>query len=110
MQLPMQVGPVTLEGAHVRLETMRAEHADELIAATTGLGLFRYFPTSLETPKSMRAFVDYSLVELAQGSRLPFTTFERSSERVADGQGAARPEARPRLAHRARGLPCSATA
>ena len=53
----MEIGPVTLEGAHVRLESMRAEHADGLVAAGTGHGLFRFFPFPLESPEAMRAFV-----------------------------------------------------
>lgn len=61
---------------------MRAEHAEELIAASTGHGLFRLFPTSLETSAQMRAFLDYALAELAAGTRLPFTTVERRTGRI----------------------------
>src|SRR5262245_30355839 len=77
----MEIGPVTLEGAHVRLESLRAEHADGLVAACTGQGLFR-FPDVLETPDAMRAWLASALAGLAKGTRLPFATIERKSGRV----------------------------
>ena len=78
----MEIGPVTLEGAHVRLETMRLEHLDGLVAAGTGHGLFRYFPLALETAEGMRAFVEFSLAGLAKRTVLPFTTIERTTGRI----------------------------
>ena len=78
----MQIGPVTLEGSHVRLETLRAEHADGLVAAGTGFGLFRFFPHWLETDEAMRAFVAHSLAGLENGTILPFTTIDRKTGRI----------------------------
>ena len=78
----MQIGPVTLEGAHVRLETMRAEHADGLVAAGAGHGVFRFFPFSCETEAEMRGFVAHSLAGLANGTILPFTTIDRKTGRI----------------------------
>jgi RimJ/RimL family protein N-acetyltransferase len=78
----MEIAPVTLEGRHVRLESLRPEHADGLVAAGTGHGLFRYFPFSLEDEPAMRAFVASSLEAFARGSALPFATVERASGRV----------------------------
>jgi len=40
----MEIGPVVLEGAHVRLESLREEHTDGLVAAGVERGLFRFFP------------------------------------------------------------------
>jgi len=45
----MEIGPVVLEGTHVRLESLREAHADGLVAAGVGRGLFRLFPNSRET-------------------------------------------------------------
>jgi RimJ/RimL family protein N-acetyltransferase len=78
----MQIGPVTLEGSHVRLESMRAEHADGLVAAGAGHGLFRFFPFPLESPEEIRAFVADSIAALAKGTRLPFTTIDRKTGRI----------------------------
>ena len=78
----MEIGPVTLEGTHVRLESMRAEHADGLVAAGTAHGLFHFFPFSLDSETAMRAFVAGSIEGLARGTVLPFTTIERASGRI----------------------------
>jgi RimJ/RimL family protein N-acetyltransferase len=78
----MKIGPVVLEGTHVRLESMREEHVAGLVAAGVGYGLFRYFPSSLESETAMRAFVTSSIAGLAAGSILPFATIERASGRV----------------------------
>jgi RimJ/RimL family protein N-acetyltransferase len=78
----MKIAPVSLEGRHVRLESLRAEHADGLVAAGTGHGLFRYFPFSLDDEPAMRAFVSTALEGLARGTTLPFATIDRASGRI----------------------------
>jgi RimJ/RimL family protein N-acetyltransferase len=78
----MRVEPVTLEGAHVRLETMREDHADALVAAGCGFGLFRFFPFPLETEDAMRGYVKLNAAAATSGSLLPFVTIERGTRRV----------------------------
>jgi RimJ/RimL family protein N-acetyltransferase len=78
----MKIGPVDLEGTHVRLESMRASHADGLVAAGTGHGLFRFFPYWMETEPAMRAYVKSCIAALEAGTMLPFVTIERASGRV----------------------------
>jgi len=78
----MNIAPVTLEGRHVRLESVRASHADGLVEAGTGCGLFRFYPYSLETEAEMRAYVAASIEALAAGRMLPFATIDRASGRV----------------------------
>lgn len=78
----MDIGPVTLEGTHVRLESMREAHADGLVAAGAGQGLSRFFPISLESEEEIRGFVAYSIAGLAKGTVLPFATIERASGRI----------------------------
>lgn len=78
----MRIAPVTLEGRHVRLESFRASHADGLVEAGTGRGLFRFYPYSLESEAEMRAYVKASIEALAAGRMLPFATIDRASGRV----------------------------
>jgi len=78
----MKVEPVTLEGRHVRLEAMRAEHADGLVAAGCGFGLFRFFPFPMETPDQMRSYVAEVVAGTSNGAVLPFTTIERATGRI----------------------------
>ena len=78
----MKIVPVLLEGKHVRLESMREAHADGLVAAGVGHGLFRFFPYSIESEAEMRAWVTSAIARLAAGHALPFTTIERASGQV----------------------------
>jgi RimJ/RimL family protein N-acetyltransferase len=78
----MQVRPVTLEGARVRLEPMREAHADGLVAAGCGRGLFRFFPFSLESEDAMRAYVSACSAAGPESGMLPFVTIERASQRI----------------------------
>ena len=78
----MKIEPVTLEGTHVRLETMREDHAEGLVAAGCGLGLFRFFPYSMEKPDEMRAYVAEVVAGMRSGAVHPFATIERATRRV----------------------------
>jgi RimJ/RimL family protein N-acetyltransferase len=78
----MHVQPVTLEGAHVRLEPMRESHADGLVAAGCGHGLFRFFPFSLEGEEAMRGYVKGNAAAGLSGLVLPFVTIDRKASRV----------------------------
>jgi N-acetyltransferase len=78
----VKIEPITLEGEHVRLEAMRESHADGLVAASVGHGLFRYFPFALDDEAAMRAYVKVAVAGLANGTHLPFATIDRASGRV----------------------------
>lgn len=78
----MDVRPVTLEGAAVRLEPMRESHADGLVAAGCGKGLFRFFPFSLESEDAMRGYVKLNAAAAGSGSVLPFVTILRATNRI----------------------------
>ncbi len=78
----MKVEPVTLEGTHVRLETMREAHADGLVAAGCGHSLFRFFPFVLDGEEAMRGYVKGNAAAAASGAVLPFVTIERATSRI----------------------------
>ena len=69
---PMTVEPVTLEGAFVRLEPLRADHAAPLAVAGLDPELWRWIPTQVETPADMQAYVAEALAERTKGLSLPF--------------------------------------
>jgi RimJ/RimL family protein N-acetyltransferase len=78
----MKIEPVTLAGAHVRLETMREAHADGLVSAGCDKGLFRFFPFSLESEAAMRGYVKSCAASLEARTALAFTTIDRASGRI----------------------------
>lgn len=78
------VKPLTLEGAAVRLEPIRLEHAPLLwdVVKNDVADTFRWIPYSMATPEDFQRVVEKALTELQRGESLPFVTVERSSGRV----------------------------
>jgi RimJ/RimL family protein N-acetyltransferase len=80
MTTPSVVQPVTLEGAHVRLEPLAPGHVDGLVEAARGSRVpYTTFP---DTPEGMRRYVAAALLDQSAGTSLPFATVERASGRV----------------------------
>jgi len=73
--------PVVLEGAHVRLEPLSAEHVDGLAAAVAEGGLERAWYTAVPSPEGMADAVAQRLAWHAEGVRNPWVV-----RRLADGQ------------------------
>ncbi|WP_261663662.1 GNAT family N-acetyltransferase [Deinococcus sp. Marseille-Q6407] len=77
-----RVGPVELEGALVRLEPLRPEHAPELIAAASDGRLWELWYTSVPAPQDMAAEIERRLRLQAAGSMVPFSIRRRSDGRL----------------------------
>jgi len=78
----MAVAPVILEGRHVRLEPLSAEHTAGLAEIGLDEELWKWIPTPVRTGEEMRAYVQNALSEQANGSALPFALIERASGRT----------------------------
>jgi RimJ/RimL family protein N-acetyltransferase len=78
------VKPITLEGAAVRLEPLRPEHASLLwdVVKDDMEETFRWLPYSMAKPRDFQTVVEKALAELQRGESIPFATVERSSGRV----------------------------
>lgn len=74
--------PVTLEGAHVRLEPLRLDHVEALCAVGLDPAIWRWTLTRATTPADMREYVERALAEQAGGAFLPFATVDRASGTV----------------------------
>jgi RimJ/RimL family protein N-acetyltransferase len=68
--------PVTLVGAHARLEPLDARHSIELIEAVKDGELWRLWYTSVPPPDTMRDEIDRRLALAAAGSMLPFAVVD----------------------------------
>jgi RimJ/RimL family protein N-acetyltransferase len=77
------VSPVTLEGAVVRLEPLRHEHANLFweVAQSDLEDIFRWIPYSMKTPEDFRRLIDKAFEEQQRGESIVFATVERSSGR-----------------------------
>jgi N-acetyltransferase len=77
-----RIGPVKLEGTHVRLEPLGPDHLPGLAHAGRAEGIWRWMPLDGSTREGMAAIVEAALAAQAAGNELPFVTVERASGRV----------------------------
>jgi N-acetyltransferase len=79
-----EIPPLTLEGAVVRLEPLREEHAELFWQAAKDAleEIFRWIPYSMKTREDFRRLVDKSIAEQERGESVVFATVERTSGRV----------------------------
>ena len=78
----MQIQPVTLEGAHVRLEPLHETHHAALCDIAFDPVLWRWTSVGLVTPDDVRAYIQNALKAQAQGREQPFVTIEHDTGRV----------------------------
>jgi RimJ/RimL family protein N-acetyltransferase len=78
------ISPFTLEGKHVRLEPLRAEHAPLLweIAKNDLANLYHWIPDKLETFADFEQFNTQVLDEQRRGLTVPFATFRHDSNQI----------------------------
>lgn len=78
------MSPFTLDGKHVRLEPLRAEHAPLLweIAKSDLADVFQWIPYRLETFADFEQFNAQVLDEQKRGLTVPFATFRRDSGQI----------------------------
>ncbi len=80
---PLALEPVTLRGAHVRLEPLCETHYAALCAAGADAAIWAWYPRSSASPEGMRVFVDQALAEQAARRALVFVQVDVASGRVA---------------------------
>src|SRR6476659_16682 len=68
--------PVTLPGAHARLEPLSQNHHDGLLEAVKDGELWKLWYTFVPTVENMRKEIDRRLGLQAAGAMLPFTVFD----------------------------------
>jgi len=74
--------PVELAGTHVRLEPLRAEHADGLRSALADGELWRLWYTAVPTLDTMESYIVAALAERDAGVSLPFVVRDASGDIV----------------------------
>lgn len=67
-----------LEGKHVRLEPMRADHLDAISAAGSDPALWRFTINDASSRDAMERYVADALQVRAAGTGMPFATIERA--------------------------------
>jgi RimJ/RimL family protein N-acetyltransferase len=83
---PITVEPVTLEGAHVRLEPLELRHVDGWLAAGVHENdVFKWYPIDFRAREDFVRLVDNAHKNQAAGSEMPFATVHKASGQVVGG-------------------------
>ncbi len=80
----MNVAPVTLEGAFVRLEPIRSEHGPRLWEAARDSvdEIFTWIPYPMRSAEDFERWTEKALDEQARGESIVFATVERAASRL----------------------------
>lgn len=78
----MDLGPVTLEGQHVRLEPITLAHIPALWRIGAHEELWRYIPYTISSEDAMRAYVASELAKQAAGQVVRFVTVARQTNEL----------------------------
>lgn len=76
------LGPVLLNGKHIRLEPLSREHLAPLIAAAQADEVSTYLPINLKSPGAMEQRIALFLERQEQGIEFPFVVVARRDGRV----------------------------
>lgn len=74
----MQIGPVTLDGHHVRLEPVRLAHVPALWHVGAPEEIWRYLPYAMRSEDDMRTYIESELAKQHAGLVLRFVTVART--------------------------------
>ena len=72
--------PVTLRGAHARLEPLSHDHYEGLLEAVKDGELWKLWYTFIPTAENMKKEIDRRLGLQSAGSMLPFTVFDAAGQ------------------------------
>lgn len=78
----MTITPVTLTGNVVRLEPLTMEHHAGLSEVGLDPELWRWSTAPVRTPDDLRKYMETAVLWREQGTAIPFTTIEKSSNRI----------------------------
>jgi len=78
----MLVSPVTLEGAHARLEPLAKTHLEGLTLVGLDEALWRWIPTPVRTHEEMSGYIEAALNEQERGVSMPFAIVEKATGRA----------------------------
>jgi N-acetyltransferase len=77
-----RLGPVTLEGEHIRLSPLTRDHLPNLLDAAQDAEIWTYLPADLRDPAGMERRIGTALNRQAEGLEYAFAVEERASGRV----------------------------
>lgn len=73
----------TLENNFVRLSPLTLENFHEIIPVALQKKLVQYSPSDIETPKSLKNYVEIALNQKEKGTSIPFIIFDKRKQQYA---------------------------
>ncbi len=78
----MKIEQLRLNGTFVILEPLKPEHLEPLCDVGLAEELWRLIPTQIDSPETMKDYIETALDEQLRGVSLPFVTIERTSNKI----------------------------
>src|ERR1044072_7503239 len=78
----MPLGTITLQGTHVRLEPLAAEHAEPLVAAAADGELWNLAVTTVPCRDTIGDYLERAFRAQSTGKELPFVVRDRTRDRI----------------------------
>ena len=78
----MILGPCILDGNIVRLEPLRPEHREELLAAAQSSDIWAWLSLNLSDPAQLDAWIEKALIDEEHGLCHPFVVVERATRTI----------------------------
>lgn len=75
----MHIEPVTLEGAHVRLEPLTMDHLQPLSEVALEPEIWRWTQADVQNVDDLKCYMATAILERDQGKSLPFATVAKSA-------------------------------
>ena len=79
---PVNLQPITLEGAHVQLQPLSESHHFALSEVGLDPELWKWIPIQVLDREQMRSYIRAALSDQEKGISLPFATVDRASGKV----------------------------
>src|SRR5712691_3750761 len=79
---PLYLGPVALEGAHVRLEPLRFHHLDDLLAVAQDQEIWTWLPENLSTREALERWVVEAIGMEEEGRAYAFAVISLATGRA----------------------------
>ncbi len=74
---------ITLENEYVRLEPLTMENYQHLIPIASQEKLVEYSPSDIETPESLKNYVEIALIQQQLNQSIPFIIYDKKTETYA---------------------------
>ena len=74
---------ITLENERVKLSPLTLDNFEHLIPIASQKKLVQFSPSDIETPSSLKSYVETAMQQLEAGTSIPFLVYDKLHEKYA---------------------------